>query len=110
MYNVVLFKQKLSKKTAASISVLATLVSTISTSALAMTAPDNVNSFGGQAYDLIINQGYSSGLGYVIAGGLLVWGFMGLKTDWKDSAYKGVAGTGVATMPAVLTGLGMNVF
>lgn len=109
MKNLSTLKRKMSLKKAAVVTALSTLAATVSTSAVAMTAPANTNSFGGQAYDLIINQGYSSGLGYVIAGGLLVWGFMGLKTDWKDSAYKGVAGTGVATLPAVLTGLGITV-
>lgn len=81
------------------------------TSAFAMTAPEGeeLNSLGGQAYDLIINQGYESGIGYVIAGGLIVWGLMGLKTDWKDSAYKGVGGAGVAGLPAILTAFGMNI-
>lgn len=80
----------------------------VSATAHAMTAPTGaaLNTLGGQTYDLIITDGYGSGLGYVIAGGLVVWGLMGLKTDWKDAAYKGVGGAGVAGLPAILTAFG----
>lgn len=83
----------------------------VSTQAMAFEAPtgDELNTMGGQAYDLIFNQAYDSGLGYIIAGGLIVWGLMGLKTDWKDSAYKGVGGAGVAGLPSILTAFGVSV-
>ena len=61
---------------------------------------------GAQAYDIIFNKGYNSGLGYVVAGAMGLWGFMQLKSNWKESVGWGAGATGVGVLPSIVTAFG----
>ncbi|MFD1620488.1 hypothetical protein [Thalassotalea marina] len=74
---------------------------------MAITAPSApYTTMGAQAYDIIFNKGYDSGLGYVIAGAMGLWGFLQLKSNWKETAGYGAGATGVALLPGIVTTLG----
>jgi hypothetical protein len=76
---------------------------------VAITAPTApYNTMGGQAYDIIFNKGYDSGIGFVIAGAMGLWGFMQLKSNWKETAGYGAGATGVALLPGIVTTLGFT--
>lgn len=76
---------------------------------IAITAPTApYDTMGGQAYDIIFNKGYDSGIGFVIAGAMGLWGFMQLKSNWKETAGYGAGATGVALLPGIVTTLGFT--
>lgn len=89
----------------------ALLIATMLVSGLASaaTAPTDLNSLGGQMYDLFFNQGYDSGVAYVLSGALGVFGFMQIKQDWKQAMGYGVGAGGLAGLPAILTALGASI-
>jgi hypothetical protein len=73
----------------------------------ALTAPTApYNTMGAQAYDIIFNKGYNSGLGYVLAGGMGLFGFMQLKNNWKEAVGWGAGATGVGVLPSIVTAFG----
>ena len=73
----------------------------------ALTAPTApYDTMGAQAYDIIFNKGYNSGLGYVVAGAMGLWGFMQLKSNWKESVGWGAGATGVGVLPSIVTAFG----
>jgi len=85
------------------------LVAAIAPEVVAITAPTApYNTMGGQAYDIIFNKGYDSGIGFVIAGAMGLWGFMQLKSNWKETAGYGAGATGVALLPNIVTTLGFT--
>jgi hypothetical protein len=86
---------------------LAIMAAMFSMELFAITAPTApYNTMGGQAYDIIFNKGYDSGMGYVIAGAMGLWGFMQLKSNWKETVGYGAGATGVALLPGIVTTLG----
>lgn len=104
-------KKHLSKITAMQKQAIASLVMLflVSGGANAVTAPTATNSIGAQAYNLVFTQGYASGLGYVIAGILLVVGFINIKQDWKQALAWAIGAAGVGGLPAILTALGASI-
>lgn len=64
------------------------------------------DTMGGQAYDIIFNKGYDSGIGYIAAGMMGLYAFMQLKNNWKESAGYGAGATGIALLPGIVTTLG----
>lgn len=77
--------------------------------ASAATAPTNLNSLGGQAYDLFFNQMYDSGIAFIISGALGLFGFMQIKENWKQALGYGAGAGGVAGLPTMLTALGASI-
>ena len=78
----------------------------LSGGASAVTAPTATNTIGAIAYDLIFNQFYASGGGYILAAVLLVLGFMNIKQNWKEALAWAIGAGGVGGLPAILTALG----
>lgn len=85
------------------------VAASIAPEVVAITAPTApYDTMGGQAYDIIFNKGYDSGIGFVIAGAMGLWGFMQLKSNWKETAGYGAGATGVALLPGIVTTLGFT--
>lgn len=99
--------KKMSKKVQATVVAVSTMM--ISGLASAATAPADPNSLGGQAYELFFTQAYDSGIAYIISGCMMLFGFMQLKTNWKETAGFGVGAGGVATLPGILTAIGATI-
>jgi len=84
-------------------------IAVVAPQVVAITAPTApYDTMGGQAYDIIFNKGYDSGIGFVIAGAMGLWGFMQLKSNWKETAGYGAGATGVALLPGIVTTLGFT--
>ena len=81
----------------------------MSSMANAAAAPADLNSIGGQVYNLFFNEAYNSGVAYIVAGGLLVFGFMQIKQNWKEALGYAIGAGGVATLPNILTALGASI-
>lgn len=77
--------------------------------ASAVTAPTATNTIGAQLYDLIFNQVYATGGGYVVAAVLLIYALITIKQNWKEALAWAIGGAGTAGLPAILTALGSSI-
>lgn len=78
--------------------------------ATAATAPTASATIGYTIYDLVFNQFYGSGGGYLAGALMLFWAFTKIKSEWREAAFIGIGGTGVLALPAIATALGAVVY
>jgi hypothetical protein len=85
---------------------LMTLVLALSASpAFALTVPSGTGI--GMAIYTLINGIYTTGLGYVIAGCMFLWGCIHLPKDWKDSLLWMAGGMGAGSLVTLIGATGL---